>query len=379
MSRRLGLLPVLLAVACGAPHAAPVLLPAPAVGEVEWTVLLVGDTGSPDPVDDPTFAALEAAAAEAPARTAIVFLGDNVYPAGLPPEGDPARADAERVLEIHLGAVRRSGARAFFVLGNHDWRTHEGESDGGIGSARRQAEWVEAHGEGRARVVPADECPGPEAVDVGDLRLVFLDTQWWVADRPPPAPGAACAGVDSAAVVRELGAAIAGANGRPVIVAGHHPIESGGRHGGHFGWRHHIFPLTDLADWAWLPLPIIGSLYPLVRGSGVSDQDVAGDRNVAMRGALEQVFAATPPAIYASGHEHILQVIRRARPPLLAVSGTGSTGHGNFFTWTASTAHASAASGWVRVDRLSGGRLRVAVIELDDAGEARETWSDFVR
>jgi hypothetical protein len=113
--------------------------------------------------------------------------------------------------------------------------------------------------------------------------------------------------------------------------------------------------------------------------NGVSDQDVSGARNRSMRGAFAQAFARHPPALYASGHEHALQVIGGARPPLLLVSGTGSTGHGSFVGWTDSTRYASIASGWIRVDLLPGSRLRVGVVELDRHGRARETWSDILR
>lgn len=364
--------------ACAGNHPAPTRVPEPAPGEVAWTVLLLGDGGSPDQRDDPTFAALEAAASRAPDRTTVVFLGDNAYPDGLPPEGAEGRAAAERVLRTHLAALQRSGVRGFFLLGNHDWRRHEGDPDGRA-AARRQADWVTSHAEGLARVVPAAACPGPEVEDLGGLRLVFLDTAWWLLDRTKWAPGPACEPGDSAGVVRALEAALGGAGERPVLVLGHHPLASGGRHGGHFGWRHHLFPLTDLKRWAWLPLPILGSVYPLLRMNGFSDQDVSGARNRAMRGALAQAFARRPPALYASGHEHTLQVIGGARPPLLLISGTGSTDHGSYVGRTDSTRYASIASGWIRVDLLPGGRLRVGVIELDRHGRAREAWSDILR
>jgi len=364
--------------ACAGGRPAPSLVPEPARAEVQWTVLLMGDGGSPDERDDPTFAALEAAAARAPERTTVVFLGDNIYPNGLPPEGVEGRAAAERVLETHLDALRRSGAHGYFLLGNHDWWAHEGDPDARA-AVRRQADWVSSKAAGVARVTPAGACPGPEVEDVGGLRLVFLDTEWWLTDRAKWAPGPPCEPGDSAGVVLALESALSGAGDRPALVLGHHPLASGGRHGGHFGWRHHLFPLTDVKRWAWIPLPIVGSAYPVLRMSGISDQDFSGARNRAMRGAFAQAFARHPPALYASGHEHTLQVIGGASPPLLLVSGTGSTGHGSYVGWTDSTRYASVAGGWIRVDLLVGGRLRVAVIEVDRDGRPRETWSDLLR
>ena len=57
-------------------------------------------------------------------------------------------------------------------------------------------------------------------------------------------------------------------------------------------WRAHLFPLTELKGWLWIPLPGLGSLYPLLRGHVLHvDQDMKGSANVAMwahlRAALE--------------------------------------------------------------------------------------------
>lgn len=377
MKRHTSIALLLLAAACAGTHPAPLVVPEPEPGTVRRTVLLIGDSGSPDETDDPTLAALEAAARQAPDRTTIVFLGDNVYPDGLPPEGHPGRAGAERVLELHAGVVQRAGVPAFFLLGNHDWRS-SGEGDDGLAAARRQAGWLENRLGRLGRVMPADGCPGPAVEDLEGLRVVFLDTEWWLQDRSRWRGTQACEPADSAGVVRALGAALQGAGDRRVLVVGHHPLASGGRHGGHFNWRHHLFPLVDLEQWAWLPLPIVGSAYPLLRMNGFSDQDMSGARNRAMRGAIHEAFTAHPPALYASGHEHTLQVIGGASPPLLLVSGTGSTRHGTYVGRTDSTRHASIASGWIRVDVLADGRLRVAVVELDGAARPREAWSDLV-
>ncbi|HJS46388.1 MAG TPA: metallophosphoesterase [Gemmatimonadales bacterium] len=367
MRRLLGAAGLLGLASCGGPALAGSMVPAPAAEEIAWSFFLIGDTGDPEAAADPTFAALESAARHAPDRTTIIFLGDNVYPAGLPASGDEGRANAERVLDVHLGAVRRSGAQAFFVLGNHDWA-------GGVGAARRQAAWIAERSGGAVVVLPAAGCPGPASRDVGGVRLVFLDTDWWLRE---DGGGPECVPTDSAGVVDSLAAAIAGAGSSPVLVLAHHPLASGGRHGGHFGWRHHLFPLTDLARWAWLPLPVIGSLYPLARTSGMSQQDFSGGRNRAMRGALAEAFARRAPAAYVAGHEHAIQVIRGAASPWFLVSGGGSTGNGTFVARTDSTRYASLANGWIRVDRLVDGRLRVSVVEATPAAAA-ETWSDWM-
>ena len=89
-------------------------------------------------------------------------------------------------------------------------------------------------------------------------------------------PTSSCPEDSEAEVVDALRAAIEGAGERRVVVVGHHPLASGGIHGGNFGWRDHIFPLRAKRSWLWIPLPGIGSAYPIARRRGVSDQDLSG-------------------------------------------------------------------------------------------------------
>jgi hypothetical protein len=89
------------------------------------TLLLVGDAGAPR-TPEPLLDALAREATEAVAalgreRVSIAFLGDNVYPHGLRAPDHPDRARDEARLLSQLAVVHGSGARGWFVPGNHDW------------------------------------------------------------------------------------------------------------------------------------------------------------------------------------------------------------------------------------------------------------------
>src|SRR5690606_10117816 len=123
------------------------------------------------------------------------------------------------------------------------------------------------------------------------------------------APGPTCEPGDSAGVVRALESAIGGAGERPVLVLGRHPLASGGRHGGRFGWRDHFFPLTDRKGWVWLPCPILGAAYPGARvgdrrgggapraGAGASSPRVRRAARRALRLAAPSLPAHRPEAV----------------------------------------------------------------------------------
>jgi hypothetical protein len=350
--------------------------PAPSLVAVETRLFLVGDAGAPAP-RDPVLAALGAQIAADPARALVVFLGDNIYPSGLPAEGTPGRREAERRLDAQVDVLREREARGVFVPGNHDWGAWGPD---GWDAVRRQGRRIADRAGPAVTLLPPDGCPGPVVLDVGTrLRLIALDTQWWLhAYAKPLHPGSSC-GHDSEKEVEDaLAAAIGGAAGREVVVVGHHPLASGGIHGGYFGWRDHIFPLREKKSWLWIPLPGIGSAYPLARRGGITNQDVSGPLNVRMREALSRAFERSRPLAYAAGHEHNLQVIRGKSAEYLLVSGVGFYGHTSRTAHTEGTLFSRASSGFMRLDIPSAGPPRLAVIVVDATGAADEAFSKML-
>jgi hypothetical protein len=214
-------------------------------------------------------------------------------------------------------------------------------------------------------------------VDVGTrLRLVLLDTQWWLHSGPKPKdPTSKCSADSEEEIVDSLRSDLAGAAGRLVVVVAHHLLVSGGQHGGYFNWRDHIFPLRGAVSWLWLPLPLIGSLYPTARQEGISSQDVPSRAYQRMIKAFTRAFAGSPPALYAAGHDHNLQVIRGGPAKLLLVSGAGIYGHTSEVSRIRGTLFARDASGYARLDIPRSGPARLAIIQVDQSGNGHEAFS----
>jgi hypothetical protein len=346
--------------------------------DVVQTLLLIGDAGDPKKGGEPVLVALRSDVERQPERTTVVFLGDNLYPAGLPPEGHPQRRKLERRLDDQVDAVRDTGARVVFIPGNHDW---DREGADGWNAVRRQQERVEARGGERVAYLPRDGCPGPALLDVGErLRIVALDTQWWLHGHARPEhPTSACAADSEPEVLADLREALHGAGSREIVVAAHHPLVSGGPHGGKFSLKQHVFPLTERKRWLWLPLPFIGSSYPIARQSGVTSQDLTSAAYRRMRDAFVAVLRERPPLAWASGHEHVLQVIESPRYGRVLVSGAGIHGHVTHVRDVEGSRHSAARSGYMRLDLLADGRRRLGVIEVAKDGSAREAWSAFLQ
>jgi hypothetical protein len=345
--------------------------------EIETTLFLIGDAGEPLRRGDPVLAALRRAVADRSDRAIVAFLGDNIYSRGMPPEGAPDRRDAERRIDAQLAVVVGTGARGIFVPGNHDWA----RGLRGWDAIRRQGAYVAARGDPRVTMVPSDGCPGPVVEDAGsNVRLVILDTQWWLYDGPKPRdPTSTCPTDSEEEVVYAVREATTGAGDRRIVVLAHHPLATGGSHGGHFTWRQHLFPLREFSRGLWIPLPGLGSAYPISRRRGISSQDLSSLENRRMRVMLEDALTARRPLIYAAGHEHNLQVLRGIGAEWHLVSGAGSYNHVGPVAWRDSTTFAVAASGYMQVDVLRDGRARLGVMTVGIDSVATERFSMWLK
>jgi hypothetical protein len=344
--------------------------------DVETTIYLIGDAGAPDLDREPVLEALASDAANIRDSAVIVFLGDNVYPRGLPAPNGEDREEGERRLRMQVNAVIAGNARGIFIPGNHDW---DFAGEGRRESVLRAEMFAESIGKGQVEFIPADGCPGPETVDVGrHIRLVLMDTQWWLFENPVEDVPAICASRSKERMLDALRSAVQGGGDRHVIVAGHHPIVTHGPHGGYFTARQHIFPLRDKYRWAWIPLPLIGSLYPMARRLGISDQDVFHRRYQEMTSAFDAIFREKPPLAYAAGHEHSLQLITGIGARYQIVSGTGNYGHLSPVAHRAGTLFAASRSGYVRLQVQQDARVRLGMIFVAENGDYREAYSIYL-
>lgn len=335
--------------------------------DVAETIFLIGDAGDQEETGrEPVLVALEHQASERPGRSTIVFLGDNVYPEGMPSRQSEDRAEAERRLEEQLRIADNSGAKSIFIPGNHDWGT---ENDSGR-TYRREAEFLASRRNPKLMASPSTGLPGPEVVDIGEIvRLITLDTEWWLHGSPKPLyQGSGDELSTRKLFLDSLSNLMASAGKRSVIVLGHHPLDSHGTHSGFFDWRDHLFPLRNLVPWLWLPLPGVGSLYPFLRNHGVSSEDFSGGKYREMRAALSALFGKSTPLVYASGHEHVLEILGEAGGRVNIVSGFGTSEHDPSLTTADNTIFADRNPGFMRLDFLSGGGVRLAAIEPADAG-----------
>ncbi|MCP4908027.1 MAG: hypothetical protein GY910_23895 [bacterium] len=261
-------------------------------------VVLLGDAGAPME-SEPVLAALTRWADVYADDTTVIFLGDNVYPAGVE---EDAITEGEEILRKQIVATT---ADRIFVPGNHDWG-HPGR-----GRLMRQQEYVDANG---AEFIPRDGCPGPvlrtivaptEGGPRGISAIVFdIDPWYFNLESVGDCPG----NKTPEEMADALGEMLRTHQDQWLIVGAHHPLRTGGPHGG--------FTRGAVGDF------ITGFIY-LIFGTL---QDTTEEQYQEIMAPVETALASSPPAIYAAGHDHNIQVLKGGdQADFQIVSGAGAT------------------------------------------------------
>jgi hypothetical protein len=332
-----------------APGSPETRLAEPDPDSVEVVVFLIGDAGEALPGTTPVAARLQreveawSGALGRDSAVAVIFLGDNVYPVGIREPTHPEYAlDTLRLrsqLDVLAGPnARRYQASGYFVPGNHDWGNLTGTA--GLQRLTNQQDHIDrAREEGLlVRLAPIAGRPGPAILDLGSrLRILFLDTHWWLqAPRFVPR-------IDVLAQVEE---AIRTADGREVMITAHHPFVSGGSHGG--------------------PMPIwegLGILW-LLRQTGSLVQDLNSAVYRELLDGLHEAFRRVgAPLIFAGGHDHSLQVledVEPGEPHWSLVSGAGSKS--TEVAYVDGMHYADDVGGFMRLSVLRNGNILLHVL-----------------
>ena len=300
---------------------------------IRYRVFLIGDVGNPiapDKGGEPSLNFLRQQIMQAGKNSTTIFLGDNVYNYGMPEVGAYDRKIAETRLTTQLDIFKGYTGEKYMTPGNHDWIQG---NPGGLAQVNREQAFVENYMMRDSTqfnysgdfFVPRDGCPGPFEVRVqDDLVLIALNSQWFLtppAYRPAGRDGN-CGAENEEDVYAALEEIIERNKTKHIMVFAHHPLFSDGIHGGYFTLADHIFPLSIVFKYAFLPLPIIGSIYPFARKYGGINQDIPHPAYQAYRKNLLDIFSKYPNIIYAAGHEHNLQFYEEGSTHFI-VSGSG--------------------------------------------------------
>ncbi len=293
------------------------------------TMYLIGDAGQTyDNNTNPILRYLKTKLDSASTNSSIIFLGDNIYPHGLPPKDEKlAREQAERHLDAQLEILDNFKGLKIFTPGNHDWGVY------GIKGLNREERYVEAYlnkaiedkDDWQNYFLPNDGCSGPEIIEVSEeLVIMVVDSNWWLMDWNKDT------GINDGCETKSrkdfqfiFEEALRKYRNKHVVIAMHHPMYDNGLHGGYFTVKQHLFPITELYDNFYLPLPGVGSVAAFARGVIGLKQDLANQAYRDLKAALLGAAKKNGNFIFVAGHEHNLQYFENDRQ-YFVVSGAGS-------------------------------------------------------
>lgn len=285
-----------------------------------YSIILIGDTGNPHITsEDPVLGLLKK---ELDSADAVAFLGDLVYPKGIPSRSHPLRKESEKKLTVQLDALKDFNGRIIFLSGNHDW--NKGKRDG-YEYVLREEKFINQYLEKKDVYLPSGGCPGPVSFyETEYLLIVVINTQWWVQNGFKPIGKAYGCEVENETEFFEKFREVIDKNkNKRILVLGHLPIYSYSVHGGKYLIKHHMFPFTLYKKKAYVPMPLVGSLLPLYRRYFGAKEDIAHPKYARLRKHLKKIFRSHPGLIYAAGHEHNLQYLSKHGNHYI-ISGSGS-------------------------------------------------------
>ena len=279
----------------------------PSNKEVEHTFYLIGDAGNS--VEGKNSKALESLKKEistASENSTLLFLGDNIYPKGLPSKKDENYSLAKQELDKQIDIAKDFKGKSIFLAGNHDWYN-------GLSGLKNQEEVVK-EALGKKSFLPEAGCGIDKVHIADDIELIVIDSHWFLTnwDKHP--------GINSDCDIRtregffdEFESLIKKSKNKTTIVALHHPIFTNGAHGGEFSFVDHM-----------KPLPVLGTLKNVIRKtSGVSNADIQNKHFLELKSHLVTIAQESEKVVFVSGHEHNLQYLIQDNIHQI-VSGSGS-------------------------------------------------------
>ncbi|WP_298237767.1 metallophosphoesterase [uncultured Algibacter sp.] len=275
---------------------------------IKHSFYLIGDAGiAGDSKSSSAITSFKAELSKASKNSTVIFLGDNIYPKGLPKKGEEGRVQAENQLNTQIDAVKDFEGETIFIPGNHDWYSN------GLKGLKRQEKYIE-DALGKNTFLPEDGCPIEKVEIAKNIVLIIVDSEWYMTNWDKhPTINDDCDIKTRQKFFDELEGEIKKARGKTTIIALHHPMFTNGSHGGQYSFGSHMSPI-----------PVLGTLKNLIRKTGgIITVDDQNKRYNEFRKRVITLSQENDKTIFVSGHDHNLQYIIEDNLPQI-VSGSGS-------------------------------------------------------
>lgn len=281
--------------------------------EADFKIFLIGDAGNADEIQArQTLNFLKGKLDSADKNSMLVFLGDNIYPKGMPEETHEDYPQAQQKMENQLAITKNFKGRTLVIPGNHDWYH-------GLNGLKAQEDFVKNYLNDKKAFLPKNSCPIDDISLSSDIKLIVVDTEWALInwDKYP--------GINKNCNIKtredffvEFKDLINKNQDKQIIVALHHPVISSGTHAGYNSAKAHLYALKKF------PAPGIASIINVLRSSsGASLEDINNQHYADLANRLKSIAQDKENIIFVSGHDHNLQY-HEDRNIRQIISGAGS-------------------------------------------------------
>jgi predicted phosphodiesterase len=231
----------------------------------------------------------------------LLFLGDNVYPKGMPSDkSEVNRGEAEKSLQEQISIAQIFKGKVIFLPGNHDWYS-------GIDGLKEEQKMVEKNF-GKKSFSPRNGCPLDSYEISEDIIVIIVDSEWYLTDWDKhPKMNDDCDIKTRFKFFDEFKSLVNKNQGKTIVLAMHHPLESNGNHGGQYAFNVLKTPLNIIR-----------------RTSGASPADINFPLYRELSNKITTILQEYKNnVIVVSGHEHNLQYLVHKNISQI-ISGSGS-------------------------------------------------------
>src|SRR5690606_5598895 len=257
----------------------------------------------------------------------------------------------------------------YFIPGNHDW---DRMGKKGLEKIRAQNDFIAAQKDSLLQMIPKNGCPDPIAIPFGDEAVVIAyDSEWWLFPYKKKRSDDICECDTEQDVLDQLATLLWEHKNKIIFLASHHPFQSYGEHGGKFSLKEHIFPLTALNPHIYIPLPVVGSLYPLLRKTVfINAEDIPHPQYQHFIKQITSTIDGFANVIKVAGHEHSLQLINDNGLQIVSGGGSKST----HVKKAARSLFAHAGEGFVIVDIFNDKTSEIEFYTYQHSGTLQPTY-----
>ena len=349
-------------------HEAPVedlTSEAPPTGSLDYSTFLVGDLGDNYARGLTTLEAMVEAMPKEKKQSSLLLLGNVTGKDGLRQNNND---DEVAHLDALIDRLQRVPGSIYYTAGEYELG-----SDGQFNRLERLEKYFKKHSEKKVHFMPNKACSGPDDEELADgIGLIGVNTAWYMADwNRDDEVSEGCDYTNRDAMTFALADEIKGYRDQVKIVMMHHPLQANGNRGGQYSLRQHLFPLTDLIPGAYVPLPVVGSIFRLIQGVGGGPQDVNSLRYQNFVRKVKTGIDDEVNVVFVSGHEHNMMLVHE-KEYMQVVAGSGSVRGpgvgGNDANFV------QGAVGYSRLDFYNDGSVYVGFYTVDENGQAQRSF-----